>query len=76
MGGSKSLGDCDRVIECSCIGPSSASSSVIDLHGVDSTSQDVNGRHKSGHVEQSPIHFVGMGRERVSFAFGRWFARV
>ena len=43
--GPESLGDCDRVMECSCIGPSRASSSVIDVHGVDSTSQDVNRQH-------------------------------
>ena len=35
MGGSKSV-DCGRVIECSCIVPSSASSSVIDLRREDS----------------------------------------
>ena len=46
----------------------------MDLHGEDSTSQDVNRRHTGGHVEQSPLYLVGMGRERVSLGrVGGWF---
>ena len=46
----------------------------MDLHGVDSTSQDVKRRHTGGHVKQSPFHLVGMGQERLFLdRVGGWF---